>query len=72
MLQINSSITSSQKKINLGQEDKELEGYDLIEIQKKSWEKFVKLELKEIFNEFFPIDDYTGKKFTLFFNDISR
>ncbi|OGK08785.1 DNA-directed RNA polymerase subunit beta [Candidatus Roizmanbacteria bacterium RIFCSPHIGHO2_01_FULL_35_10] len=70
MLQINSSITSSQKKINLGQEDKELEGYDLIEIQKKSWEKFVKLELKEIFNEFFPIDDYTGKKFTLFFNDI--
>src|SRR3989338_4629109 len=70
MLQINSSITSSQKKINLGQEDKELEGYDLIEIQKKSWEKFVKLKVKEIFNEFFPIDDYTGKKFTLFFEDV--
>ena len=65
-----SSNTSPQKKIHLGREDKELEDYDLIEIQKQSWEKFVKLELKEIFNEFFPIEDYTGKKFSLFFADV--
>ncbi len=66
----NTSNSASQKKINLGQEDIELENFDLIEIQKQSWEKFVKLELREIFNEFFPVDDYTGKKFTLHFVDL--
>ncbi len=70
MPQINSANTSSQNKINLGKEDKELENYDLIEIQKESWDKFVKQELREIFNEFFPIDDYTEKKFTLYFLDV--
>src|SRR3990167_5085457 len=70
MPKVSMSKTKPQKELLLGRKDKELEGYDLIEIQKKSWEKFVKLELKEIFNEFFPIDDYTGKKFTLFFNDV--
>src|SRR3990167_8898173 len=64
------SNLSSQKKILLGKEDKELEKFDLIEIQKESWEKFIKIELKEIINEFFPIEDYTKKKFILFFEDI--
>ncbi|MBI4226568.1 DNA-directed RNA polymerase subunit beta [Candidatus Roizmanbacteria bacterium] len=70
MAQNNSSSSSSQKKIVLGQEDKELENFNLIEIQKHSWEKFINLELKEILNEFFPIEDYTGKKFVLFFEDV--
>ena len=70
MPQNNSSDSSSQKKIFLGNEDKELESFDLIEIQKQSWGKFINSELKEIINEFFPIEDYTGKKFILFFEDV--
>ena len=67
MPQNNSSGSPSAKKILLGREDKELENFDLIEVQKLSWDKFINFELKEIFHEFFPIEDYTGKKFTLFF-----
>ncbi|MFN4212361.1 MAG: DNA-directed RNA polymerase subunit beta [Microgenomates group bacterium] len=59
-----------RKNLLLGKEDKELEQLDLIEVQKKSWKKFISQDLKEIFNEFFPIDDYTGKKFTIFFEDL--
>src|SRR3990167_5529893 len=29
-----------------------------------------KEKLKEIMEEFFPIEDYTGKKFTLYFEDL--
>ncbi len=70
MVSLNSSISSSRKKILLGKQDKELEDFDLIEIQKQSWEKFITVDLKEILNEFFPIEDYTGKKFTLYFEDV--
>ena len=63
----NSSNTSFSKKILLGNEDKELEKFDLIKVQKNSWGKFVNSELKQILNEFFPIEDYTGKKFTIHF-----
>ncbi len=59
-----------KKELLLGKEDKDLEKFDLIEIQKESWNKFTTFNLKEIIIEFFPIDDYTGKKFTLFFDDI--
>ncbi|MBI3366237.1 DNA-directed RNA polymerase subunit beta [Candidatus Roizmanbacteria bacterium] len=62
--------TKPQKKIFLGQEDHDLEAMDLIEIQKESWKKFVSVQLKEILNEFFPIEDYTGKKFILYFEGI--
>ena len=58
------------QQILLGKEDKELDSFDLIEIQKQSWGKFINIELKEILNEFFPIEDYTGKKFTLHFEDL--
>jgi len=54
----------------LGREDLILNELDLIEVQKKSWGRFIKHDLKEILQEFFPIDDYTGKKFTLFFEDL--
>ena len=66
----NSSNTSFSKKILLGNEDKELEKFDLIKVQKNSWGKFVNSELKQILNEFFPIEDYTGKKFTLYFENV--
>ncbi len=64
------TTTKPQKKIFLGQEDHNLEAIDLIEIQKESWKKFISVQLKEILNEFFPIEDYTGKKFILYFEDI--
>lgn len=49
---------------------KDIEKIDLIEIQRNSWQKFIKTELKDIIKEFFPIEDYTGKKFVLYFEDI--
>lgn len=61
---------TTPKKILLGSEDKKLDAFDLIEIQKQSWDHFISITLKEILDEFFPIDDYTGKKFTLFFEDL--
>ena len=42
---------------------------DLIAHQKDSWEDFVKSGLREVFNEFNPIDDYTGQKLSLRFKD---
>ncbi|MDO8609419.1 MAG: DNA-directed RNA polymerase subunit beta [bacterium] len=58
------------KKILLGHEDKRLEEFDLIEVQKQSWDQFININLKEILNEFFPIEDYTNKKFVLYFEDL--
>ena len=56
--------------ILLGTEEEHIKNFDLIEIQKKSWQRFLERELKEIINEFFPIEDYTGKKLTLHFDDL--
>ncbi len=58
------------KELILGKKDPSLEQLDLIEIQRNSWNQFLTKDLKEILQEFFPIDDYTGKKFTLFFDDL--
>ncbi len=56
--------------ITLGTPEDYLKQFDLIEVQKNSWSQFIDNDLKTIISEFFPIDDYTGKKFTLFFDDI--
>jgi len=66
----NQQNNHKRKELLLGKEDKDLEAFNLIEIQKQSWEKFLYHNLKDILNEFFPIEDYTGKKFTLFFEDV--
>lgn len=58
------------QNILLGSPDKFLERFDLIETQKKSWEQFIEGQLRTILQEFFPIEDYTGKKFTLTFEDV--
>ena len=42
---------------------------DLAAHQKDSWEDYIKNGLREVFNELNPIDDYTGKKFSLRFKD---
>jgi len=57
-----------QRHLSFGKEDQKLAEIDLIEVQKKSWNYFLETSLKETLAEFFPIDDYTGKKFTLHFD----
>ena len=42
---------------------------DLTAHQKDSWEEFVRSGLREVFTELNPIDDYTGQKLSLKFND---
>jgi DNA-directed RNA polymerase subunit beta len=64
------SHITPKKEILLGNEDKRLEKFNLIEVQKDSWNHFINEELKKILNEFFPIEDYTGKKFTLYFENL--
>ncbi len=58
------------KSLFLGKKDELIEKFNLIEVQKNSWTEFIDIRLKEIFNEFFPIDDYTKKKFTIYFEDL--
>ncbi len=70
MSKTDKSNINPRQELLLGKEDQNLKNFNLIEIQKESWEKFITKDLKDILNEFFPIDDYTGKKFTLYFEDI--
>jgi len=70
MSKLDKSKNKLPKNIFLGKGDPLIKEFDLIEVQKKSWKKFIEKDLKDILNEFFPIDDYTGKKFTLFFDDL--
>ena len=63
--------TLKQKnRIYVGNTDN-LEKLDLIEIQKESWTRFLDKDLVEILNEFFPIEDYTKKNFSLELLDVS-
>jgi len=41
----------------------------LLSVQKESWEKFWRQDLKELFEEISPIRDYTGKELELWFLD---
>ncbi len=61
---------TDSKKILLGTEEKFMKDFDLIAVQKDSWKRFLEGELKETVQEFFPIEDYTGKKLTLHFEDL--
>ncbi|MDH7476685.1 MAG: DNA-directed RNA polymerase subunit beta [Microgenomates group bacterium] len=67
---INTQKIKNLKEIFLGKKDLGLEKIDLISIQKDSWNNFLNFELKEILDEFFPIEDYTQKKFVLYLDDI--
>ncbi|OQY65768.1 DNA-directed RNA polymerase subunit beta, partial [Microgenomates bacterium UTCPR1] len=59
-----------RKSLTLGREHDNLEEINLIEVQKESWKNFNEVLLKETLEEFFPVDDYTGKKFTLYFDGL--
>ncbi|MDO8497821.1 MAG: DNA-directed RNA polymerase subunit beta [bacterium] len=61
--------TTSSQEIYLGREESALT-LDLIEVQKQSWQRFLTTDLRNIIKEFFPIEDYTGKKFTIHFEDL--
>ncbi len=61
--------TNPTSEIFLGKQEESIKELDLIEIQKLSWQKFIDTEIREIIQDFFPIEDYTGKKFTLHFED---
>ncbi len=69
MNKLSSRNSSAPKELRIGKEETDLP-LNLIEVQKESWDKFLTKDLKEILKEFFPIEDYTGKKFTLFFDDL--
>ncbi|MBI1862745.1 DNA-directed RNA polymerase subunit beta, partial [Candidatus Microgenomates bacterium] len=70
MASYTNNSTKPKKELLLGKSEHKLEELDLVEIQKNSWNHFLEVELKEILQEFYPIEDYTGKKFTLFFDDL--
>lgn len=61
----------SLKTLFLGTKETPLEKMDLIEVQKQSWKHFEEVLLKQTIQGFFPIDDYTGKKFSLSFLELS-
>jgi DNA-directed RNA polymerase subunit beta len=43
---------------------------NLLEIQKKSYDRFLNIELKKIISSFFPISHENNEKFELRFNNI--
>jgi len=55
---------SRTQRTSVGKLD-DLSHFDLIEIQKNSWQHFLDNELESILHEFFPIEDYTKKNFSL-------
>lgn len=59
-------------RLHVGKTDHDsLKDFDLIQIQKESWQKFLDVDIKNILNEFFPIEDYTKKNFLLELVDVS-
>ena len=59
-------------RISWGQiENINLPALDLVKVQRDSFEEFLKTGIKEILDEVSPIDDFTGKNFTLAFGNYS-
>lgn len=66
-----SSISNpTTSTITLGKHPEDFESINLIQNQINSWKQFLEKELQETIEEFFPIDDYTGKKFSLYFEGL--
>ncbi len=62
--------TDPKEEVIIGKEEPRIQSLDLIEVQKISWSNFLEKNIRGILNEFFPIEDYTGKKFTLHFDGL--
>jgi len=57
------------KEKNFSKSKVSLELPYLLSLQKESWDGFWQKGLKELFSEIFPIKDYTGEEFELYFTD---
>ena len=55
------------KRVHFTPENKVLDLPDLIGHLKSSWDKLIKHDLGEVFEEVSPVDDYTGEKLSLSF-----
>lgn len=62
--------TNRSSRIILGTEEEFIKNFDLIAVQKESWSRFLKEDLPQTIAEFFPIEDYTGKKLTLNYENL--
>src|SRR3990167_3076694 len=72
LLSSGSSLTAVINRISWGQiENINLPALDLVKVQRDSFEEFLKTGIKEILDEVSPIDDFTGKNFTLAFGNYS-
>lgn len=58
-----------KKRLNLGQEEKNLPELNLLLVQKESWEKFLKEDIQKELAEISPIDDFTGKNWQILLED---
>lgn len=70
MIKTNKSTHNPPEEVFIGNDEGKKLELNLIEVQKESWKRFLEKDLKEILREFFPIEDYTGKKFALYFDDL--
>jgi DNA-directed RNA polymerase subunit beta len=61
---------SKVRRTNWGEDFKNLPQVDLVQVQKESWKKFLKTDLKEIFESLSPITDYTGNNWSLSLNNL--
>ena len=50
-----------RRKMSFSHIEEVLEMPDFIEIQKKSYQKFIESDLRDVFNDIFPITDYSDK-----------
>ena len=57
---LNAAETAKEDRLSFAEIDAALEMPDLIEIQKNSYNKFVKEDLGPIVRDFSPIDDFSG------------
>jgi len=59
------SQTDRQKRISWGKYYRRLPPLDLLRVQKESYQDFLENQIGECLNETFPIEDFTGKNWTL-------
>jgi len=62
---------SSAKRINWGKNYPNLPELNLIEIQKQSWQQFLKHDLQETLHSISPVSDYTGNNWELTLGNLS-
>ena len=60
--------STSLKRVFLGKKSSKTPPFDLLEAQKESYREFLEKYIGECLKESFPIEDFTGKSWTLGFN----